>query len=54
MGENMLAVIYDSLYEKEKAEIYSEDLTISSIPMQQLFIYLTGGKMVKRGVEKIA
>ena len=50
MGENMLAVIYDSLYEKEKAEIYSADLTISSIPMQQLFIYLTGGKMVKRGV----
>ncbi|MCK9217162.1 MAG: ABC transporter ATP-binding protein [Firmicutes bacterium] len=50
MGENMLAVIYDSLYEKEKAEIYSSDLNISSIPMQQLFIYLTGGKMVKRGV----
>lgn len=47
-GKTMAVAIFDSISEKEKRAMEADDLIISSIPLQQLFIFLTGGKMIKR------
>lgn len=48
-GKAMAAAIFDDISEKELKAMEADDMSISSIPLQQLFIYLTGGKMIKRG-----
>lgn len=48
-GKTMAVAIFDSISEKERKAMEADDLIISSVPLQQLFIFLTGGKMIKRG-----
>lgn len=49
IGDNSVAAILDEFSEKEKRAIEASGLNISPISLQQLFIYLTAGKMTKRG-----
>lgn len=48
-GNTMAVAIFDSISDNEIRAMELDDLAISSIPLQQLFIFLTGGKMIKRG-----
>jgi len=48
-GKTLAVAIFDNISEKEKRVMEADDLTISNVPLQQLFIYLTGGRMIKRG-----
>ncbi len=48
-GKNIAAAVFDDISEKEIKAMEADDLSISSISLQQLFIHLTGGKMIKRG-----
>lgn len=49
IGTSMAAAIFDDISINEKNEMEDDNLELSTIPLQQLFIYLTGGKIVKRG-----
>lgn len=48
-GKTMAAAVFDDISEKEKKAMEADYLNISPVPLQQLFIHLTGGKMIKRG-----
>lgn len=48
-GKTMAVAVFDHISEKEKKEMEDDDLNISPVSLQQLFIFLTGGKMIKRG-----
>ncbi|NLM42611.1 MAG: hypothetical protein GX201_01105 [Clostridiales bacterium] len=48
-GRTMAVAVFDCISEKEKKAMETDDLSISTISLQQLFIFLTGGKMIKRG-----
>jgi len=48
-GKTLAVAVFDSISDKEIKAMEADDLIISPIPLQQLFIYLTGGKMIKRG-----
>lgn len=49
LGKTMAAAIFDDISGNEIKAMEADDLSISPIPLQQLFIYLTGGKLIKRG-----
>lgn len=48
-GKTMAVAVFDHISEKEKKVMEDDDLNISPVSLQQLFIFLTGGKMIKRG-----
>ncbi len=49
IGDNIVVAIYDELKEEEKRQIKLDGLDINPISLQLLFIYLTGGRMIKGG-----
>jgi len=48
-GKTMAVAVFDHISDKEKKEMEDDDLNISPVSLQQLFIFLTGGRMIKRG-----
>ena len=48
-GKNLAAVTFDEISDNEINAMKGEDLSINTVPLQQLFIHLTGGKIIKRG-----
>jgi len=48
-GKNLAAVTFDEISDNEINAMKAEDLSINTVPLQQLFIHLTGGKIIKRG-----
>jgi len=48
-GKNLAAVTFDEISDNEINAMKAEDLSVNSVPLQQLFIHLTGGKIIKRG-----
>lgn len=49
MVSSMAAAVFDEISSDDKKAMEVDGLRISPIPLQQLFIYLTGGKIVNRG-----
>ncbi len=49
IGNNMVAAVFDNITSNEKTAMESDGLNIKSISLQQLFINLTGGKIIKGG-----
>ena len=45
----MVAAVFDYITSNEKTAMESDGLNIKSISLQQLFINLTGGKIIKGG-----